>query len=74
MKTINEPKIKAAVSNAVKQLSKSERGRRVLYNLKTLLDDGGYGLDSRNSVAFCVLVEAVRVGQSDTVSQELASV
>lgn len=64
-------KLDAAIFGAVKQLRRSERGQQVLTDLKALLDNGGYGLDSENMTALCILVESVRVGQTDTVSEAL---
>lgn len=69
---LDAKKLNAAIKDAVAQLKKSERGTQVLRDLKALLANGAYGLDSKNMTAMCVLVESVRVGMRDTIDTELA--
>lgn len=73
-KTIDRTKMEKAIEDSVAQLIKSERGMQVLRDVRSLFRNGAYGLDSRNMVALCVLVEAVRVGFTDTVDEAISEV
>ena len=65
------PELRRAIRDAGLQLNKSERGRRVKAELRALFENGGYGLDSQNMIALCIIVEAVRVGERDAVRDAL---
>ena len=60
-----------AITSAVQQLRKSERGQQVLRDVKSLIENGAAGLDSQNMIAMCVLIESVRVGKVGTVLEEI---
>lgn len=72
-KQIDQVKLSEAMDDAIASLRGSERGRRVLRDLKALYKNGGYGLDSTNMTALCILVEAVRVGRGGYLQDSLSS-
>lgn len=55
----------AKTAAAVAVLASSERGQRVLRDFRALMDNGGFGLDSRGFAALATLAEAVQNGQRD---------
>lgn len=52
----------ADVPAAVAQLKRSERGRQALADFKTLLANGGYGLDNKNWAALATMCRAEGTG------------
>lgn len=62
-----DAKLDAAILKAAKQLSRSERGRDTLQQLRQLFTTAACSLDSENMIALCVLVEALRVGKYATI-------
>jgi hypothetical protein len=47
---------KSAVPDAIKQLERSERGKRALLHFRTMLENGGNGLDAKNWLALEALI------------------
>lgn len=72
--TPNNPdrgKISQATRAVIRQLSRSERGQQVLLDFRTLLDNGGWGLDYENWEALHSLCLIARSGKTDALREYL---
>jgi len=69
---MNDTQARAVATIAVRTLRRSERGRQALVDFRTLLDNGGDGLDDENWQALILLCQLEAHGKGFAIEEQFS--